>query len=76
MKNAMSYRFSILIPTFNREQSIRKTIDSVLSQTFSDFEMIVIDDGSTDRAQAVLEGFGERIKVLRPTNQGPESRAT
>ena len=68
----MSPRFSILVPTYNREQLVRKTIGSVFSQTFSDFELIVIDDGSTDRTHAVLESFRERLKVLRQANQGPE----
>lgn len=65
-------RFSILIPVFNREDYVRQTIDSVLSQTFSNYEVIAIDDGSTDGSVAILESYGEKIKIIRQKNQGPE----
>ena len=42
---------SVVIPVFNGEQTIRETIESVLEQTFSDFELIVINDGSTDNTK-------------------------
>jgi len=47
--------FSIVIPTYNRADLIMETIDSVLSQTFDDFEIIVVDDGSTDDTKMILE---------------------
>jgi len=63
-------RVSVVIPTFNRARLVGLTIDSVLAQTFRDFEIIVVDDGSTDDTAALLAGFGERVRVLRQPNQG------
>src|ERR1022692_2624139 len=45
----MNIRFSVLMPAYNRENYVRQAIDSVLSQAFKDFELLVIDDGSTDK---------------------------
>jgi glycosyltransferase involved in cell wall biosynthesis len=53
----MSYKFSIIIPTYNRANLIAKTLHSVLNQSFSDFEVIVVDDGSTDNTEAVMSNF-------------------
>ncbi|HVM59663.1 MAG TPA: glycosyltransferase family A protein [Verrucomicrobiae bacterium] len=68
----MKPRFSIVIPTYNREKLVGPAIDSVLAQTFTDYEVIVVDDGSTDGTPEVLRSYGPRIKVLRQENQGPE----
>jgi glycosyltransferase involved in cell wall biosynthesis len=68
----MATRFSVLIPTHNREQYLRQAIDSVLAQTFTDYEIVVIDDGSTDGTPELLRSYGNRIRVLRQQNQGPE----
>lgn len=51
---------------------LQETINSVLSQNFKDFELIIIDDGSTDHTLEILAGFKERIRILRQLNQGPE----
>src|ERR1041385_1470043 len=76
MRNQMETRivtkFSVLIPVHNREGLIAATIDSVLSQTFTDYEVIVVDDGSTDRTGEVLRSYGTRINVIHQENQGPE----
>jgi len=64
--------FSVLIPTYNREQHIREAVDSLLAQTWSDYEIFVIDDGSTDATQSTLAKYGSRIHVIRQLNQGPE----
>ena len=68
----MNPRFSVLMPAYNREKYVSQAIDSVLSQVFTDYELFVIDDGSTDKTLRVLESYRTRIKVLRQANQGPE----
>jgi glycosyltransferase involved in cell wall biosynthesis len=68
----MKTRFSVLVPVQNRQEYVRQAIDSVLSQAFSDFELIVVDDGSSDRTPDVLQSYGARIKMIRQANQGPE----
>lgn len=65
-------RFSILIPNFNRPDLVRLTIDSVLAQTFSDYELIVVDDGSTDQTIEVLRSYGSSITLLLQPNSGAE----
>lgn len=52
-------QFSIVIPTFNRANRLQACLDSILQQTFSDFEIIVVDDGSTDDTQQVVENTGD-----------------
>jgi glycosyltransferase involved in cell wall biosynthesis len=64
--------FSVLIPTYNREQHVREAVESVLAQTWTGYELFVIDDGSTDGTQAMLAGYGSRIHLLQQENQGPE----
>jgi glycosyltransferase involved in cell wall biosynthesis len=68
----MSPSVSVVIPVHNRESALRCAIASVLKQTWQDFELIVVDDGSTDRSAAVAAAVGDsRIKVVRhPSNRG------
>ena len=56
-----SPRVSIIIPTFNRAALIRRAVDSVESQSFSDWELIVVDDGSSDDTAAVVESYRQRL---------------
>ncbi len=63
--------FSVIIPTYNRAGLIQQTLDSVFAQEFADFEVWVVDDGSTDKTLEVLAGYGQRLKLLRQANQGP-----
>lgn len=59
-------RVSVLIPVYNREAVVAQTIESVLAQTFTDFELILCDDCSTDRSVEIIESFTDpRIKLLR-----------
>ena len=65
-------RFSVIIPTYNMEGSILHTVDSCFAQTCSDFEIIVVDDGSSDSTLAVLEAVPDkRLRVVSQDNAGP-----
>jgi glycosyltransferase involved in cell wall biosynthesis len=55
---------SVIIPCFNREAFIRQTISSVLDQTWPAIELIVVDDGCTDRSRSLIESFGSALVVL------------
>lgn len=72
MKNRIP-RISIILPVYNREDKVARAIDSVLSQSYSDWELILIDDNSTDTSLDILKSYtGERILVLNtPKNLGP-----
>lgn len=63
---------SVVVPTYNRATVLRRAIESVLDQTFQDFEVVIADDGSTDNTPSVVESFSdERIHYLRfSENQG------
>lgn len=63
--------FSTVIPSYNRRDLIGATLDSVLAQEFSDNEIIVVDDGSTDGTLDVLARYGSRIRVIEQPNSGP-----
>ena len=61
---------SVIIPTFNRGWIVKEAIDSVLEQDFSDYELIVVDDGSDDNTPAILKAYGKKITVLHQPNKG------
>jgi GT2 family glycosyltransferase len=63
--------FSVIIPSFNRATLLGEALKSVFSQRCADFEVIVVDDGSTDGTMDYLQSLGERAKVLSHPNQGP-----
>ncbi len=65
---------SIIIPTYNRKNLLLEALGSVFSQTYRDYEVIVVDDGSTDGTGAALEGLGARIHYMYQENAG-EARA-
>jgi glycosyltransferase involved in cell wall biosynthesis len=65
-------RISVVMPCYNAEPFVRQAIQSVLDQTYADFEIIVVDDGSTDRSPQIVRGFPDpRIRLLFQTNGGP-----
>jgi len=68
-------KVSVIIPTYNRRDYVQEAVRSVLAQTYQDFELIVVDDGSTDGTGEALEQFGPRIRYVYQQNQG-ETAAT
>jgi glycosyltransferase involved in cell wall biosynthesis len=66
---------SVIVPAYNVERYLAESIDSVLAQTYRDFEIVIVDDGSTDRTPAIAERYRrehpDRILVLSPENRGP-----
>ena len=68
----MSPRVSVIIPTFNRAKWLPRAIDSVLEQTFKDFELIIVDDASTDQTHKILGRYATNIIALfHKENRGP-----
>lgn len=66
-------KVSIIIPVYNAEKGIRKCVESVLNQEFTDFELILVDDGSKDGSPAILDEYAardERVRVIHKPNQG------
>lgn len=63
-------RVSVIIPTRNRAYFLQQAIGSVLDQTFRDFEVVVVDDGSTDATPYVLQKWKDRIRVVRQESSG------
>jgi len=61
---------SVIIPTYNRGWIVKEAIDSVLEQDFSDYELIVVDDGSDDNTPSILKAYGDKIMVLQQSNKG------
>ena len=59
----MSPRISVLVPTFNRAQFLPQSLASLLAQTLPPFEIIVIDDGSTDNTRELLHSYGEPVRI-------------
>jgi hypothetical protein len=66
--------FSVVIPAYNAADTLGEAIDSVLAQTRKDFEIIVIDDGSSDNTVAVVAGYADpRVRVYSQENAGPSA---
>jgi len=63
--------FSVVIPTFNRRERLLRAVSSVLAQVFKDFELIVVDDGSSDGTMEALAKFNGAVKAIRQANRGP-----
>lgn len=71
-------KVSVVIPLYNTEQYIARTLQSALNQTYTDFEILIVDDGSTDRGVEICQSFSDsRIKILQQANKGlPGARNT
>lgn len=64
-------RFSVVIPTYDRMAFLPATLAAVFAQRFTDFEVLVVDDGSSDGTAEYLRSLGDRVTVLRQPNRGP-----
>ena len=64
---------SVIVPVYNIEPYLPKCLDSIIAQTYTDLEILIIDDGSTDRCGAICDSYAERdprIRVFRAENCG------
>ncbi|MBX3237319.1 MAG: glycosyltransferase [Nitrospiraceae bacterium] len=68
--SAIMPRVSVIIPTFNCERYLEQTVQSVLAQTYADYEVIVVDDGSTDGTHSLMAQYGRVVRYFRQANQG------
>lgn len=69
----MNPKFSIIIPVYNVAPYIRECLDSVLAQTYTDWEAICVDDGSTDGSGVILDEYAKRdlrFRIIHQTNAG------
>ncbi|MDD5540851.1 MAG: glycosyltransferase family A protein, partial [Candidatus Marinimicrobia bacterium] len=66
-------KISVIIPTYNREASLGRAIESVLNQTYRNFELIVIDDGSTDNTSRIIRTHKKRIRYYSQLHSGVSS---
>jgi glycosyltransferase involved in cell wall biosynthesis len=64
---------SVIIPTYNRAPVLGRAVESVLAQSLPSFELIVVDDGSSDGTTDVVSQFGDRVKLIRQENRGASS---
>ena len=64
---------SVIVPVYNAQKSLARCIDSILNQTFKDFELILLDDGSTDTSGEICDRYAEideRVRVIHKENSG------
>ncbi len=64
---------SIIIPVHNSQKFLKECLDSAINQTFSDFEIIAVNDGSTDNSLEILQSYSDKIKIVSKTNGGTAS---
>ena len=65
-------RVSVVVPLFNKAKYVARCLDSILGQTFGDFELIVVNDGSTDASEAVVASYTDRrVRMINQPNAGP-----
>lgn len=66
-------KLSVIVPVYNAEKYISKCLDSILCQTFTDFEVLIINDGSTDQSLSIIQNYSakdERIRIFSQNNRG------
>jgi glycosyltransferase involved in cell wall biosynthesis len=63
-------QISVIIPAYNADRFINRTIDSVLAQTYEDYELIVVDDGSTDNTGQAVKSYGSKVQYIYQPNAG------
>ena len=63
-------RVSIILPVYNGASTVARALESVFAQSFTDYEVVVVDDGSTDESASVLAGYGYRFRVISQSNRG------
>ncbi len=64
-------KISIVIPAYNTEKYIQRCVDSILDQSFRDFELIIVNDGSTDRTSEIINGYtADNIWYIKKQNGG------
>jgi len=63
--------FSIIMPLYNKKPYVARAVDSVMSQSYQDFELIIVDDGSTDGSISEIPDNNPKIKLIRQKNSGP-----
>ena len=64
-------KISVIVPVYNTEKYLRRCVDSILAQTFTDFELLLIDDGSTDGSGAICDEYAQadpRVRVFHIEN--------
>ncbi len=66
-------KVSVIIPVYNGAATIGRALASVFAQTFTDYEIVVVNDGSTDDTASVLAGYGDRVRTILMTNSGPSA---
>jgi glycosyltransferase involved in cell wall biosynthesis len=64
---------SVVIATYNRARFLPETIESILGQGFKDYELIVVDDGSTDDTRKILASYGSKLRYVYQENRGPSA---
>jgi len=69
-KNLNTPLVSVIIPTYNRAWTLKKAIESVLEQDYKNFELIVVDDGSTDDTEALVSEYAKAVKFVQQPNLG------